>query len=195
MCNCFAGLCQYLILLPNTKWQRLITRTRAKLIIILTAIIYLLIFIPIPIYYTNFQSSTLTFICKSSYEIINIYSSYWIMIGYYFLPALLTLILFILIWYNFKQFLRRRHSIEGVVTRMMFIQLSCILISGIPAGIFVYYIMITQPINKTRLRASYEFLILVILTLCTFLSNGISFWIYLFPSKTFKRIFFQRKIF
>ncbi|CAF1429955.1 unnamed protein product [Rotaria sordida] len=88
MCNCFAGLCQYLILLPNTKWQRLITRTRAKLIIILTAIIYLLIFIPIPIYYTNFQSSTLTFICKSSYEIINIYSSYWIMIGYYFLPAL-----------------------------------------------------------------------------------------------------------
>ncbi|CAF3928191.1 unnamed protein product, partial [Rotaria sp. Silwood1] len=60
MCNCFAGLCQCLILLPNIKWQRLITRTRAKLISILTDIIYLLIFIPIPIYYTNFQSSTLT---------------------------------------------------------------------------------------------------------------------------------------
>ncbi|CAF0874056.1 unnamed protein product [Adineta steineri] len=187
MCNCFAGFCQFLILLPNTEWQRLITRTRAKLIIIFTAIIYLLIFIPIPIYNTNFQPSSATYVCKSSLQIINVYSNYWIIIGYYFMPALLTLLLFTLIWYNFQQFLRRRHCIEGVVTHMMLIQMSSILISGIPAGIFVCYIMVTQSMVKTRVRLSYEFLILVILTLFTFLTNGTSFWIYLFCSKTFRK--------
>ncbi|CAF1077533.1 unnamed protein product [Adineta steineri] len=148
MCNCFADFCQVLILLPNTEWQRLITRMRAKLIITFTAIIYLLIFIPIPIYNTNFQPSSGAYV------------------------SVLTLLLFTLIWYNFQQFLRRRHCIEGVVTRMMLIQMSSILISGIPADIFVCYIMVTQSMLKTRVRVSYEFLILVILTLFTFLTNA-----------------------
>ncbi|CAF1040986.1 unnamed protein product [Adineta steineri] len=150
MCNCFAGFCQFLILLPNTEWLRLITRTRAKLIIISIAIIYLLIFIPIPIYNTNFQPSSATYVCKSSFQIINVYSNYWIIIGYYFMPALLTLLLFTLIWYNFQQFLRRRHCIEGVVTRMILIQMSSILISGIPAAE-----EIVAPISKNEMYLDY----------------------------------------
>ncbi|UJR16753.1 hypothetical protein I4U23_003653 [Adineta vaga] len=187
MCNCFAGLCQFLILSPNTQWQRLITYTSAKLIILSTAIVYLLIFSPIPIYFTHNQTPSATYVCRSSSRIIDLYASYWIMIGYYFIPAILTFILFALIWYHFQQFLRRRHNIEGVVTRMMLIQMSTVLISGIPAGIFVCYILVTQSVVKTPLRASYEFLVLVILTLFTFLTNGSAFWIYLFCSKTFRK--------
>jgi hypothetical protein len=39
ICNCFAAFGQFLIILPQMKWQRLITRFRVQLMISLTAII------------------------------------------------------------------------------------------------------------------------------------------------------------
>ncbi|CAF1652443.1 unnamed protein product, partial [Adineta ricciae] len=144
MCYCFAGLCQFVILSPNPNWQRLLTRTRAKSIIISTATIYILIFSPLLISNTIYEITPTISVCKGSIRIINLYTSYCAIVGYYFLPALLTLVLFGLTWYNFQQFLRRQLSIEGVVTRMMLIQMSSILLSGIPTGIFVCYMLMTQ---------------------------------------------------
>jgi hypothetical protein len=188
MCNCFAAFGQFLITLPTMKWQRLITRFRAQLMILSTAIIWLLIFIPLPIYnHLIPTSSSTTFNCTNSISIMNEYLGYWIIIGYYFLPITLTFILFSLTWYNLQQLLRRRRTLDGAVTRMMLIQMSLILISGIPAGIDVCYLLSTQFIVKTPLRLVTEYLIFLILTLCTCLTNGISFWVYLFVSKTFRK--------
>jgi hypothetical protein len=83
--------------------------------------------------------------------------------------------------------LRRRRTLDGAVTRMMLIQMSVLLISGIPAGIYLSYILATQYYTKTTLILAYESLILIALTLFTYFTNGISFWIYLFASRTFRR--------
>jgi hypothetical protein len=116
-----------------------------------------------------------------------LYAAYWIIIGYYFLPIILIFILFFLTSYNLKQLLRRRRALDGAVTRMMLIQMSILLFSGIPAGFFLIYALITQYYTKTPLRLAYESVILIFLTLLTYFTNGISFWVYLFASKTFRK--------
>jgi hypothetical protein len=70
---------------------------------------------------------------------------------------------------------------------MMLIQMSILLISEIPEGICLSYLLATQYSSKTLLRLIYEYLILFVLTLFTFLTNEISFWVYLFASKTFRK--------
>ena len=187
MCHCFAAFGQFLITLPRIKWQRLLTRPRAKLMLLFTAIFWLCIFLPIPIYNTHIRTTGTTYICASARPIISLYINYWLIIGYYFLPIILTLVLFSLTWYNLKQLLRRRRSLEGAVTRMMLIQMSLILISGIPTGVHVSYIIATQYSNKIPLRLAYEYFILLVLTLCTCLTNGISFWVYFFVSRPFRK--------
>jgi len=186
MCSCFAALSQFLITSSKMTWQRLITRIRAQLMILLTAIIYLLIFIPLPIYYNPIRTTT-TVACTSSLPIISRYISYCVIVNYYFLPIVLISILFCLTWYNLKQVLRRRHRLEGAVTRMMLIQMSVLLISGIPVGIVLSYTLATQYYTKTLLRLAYEYIILLILLLFSYFTNGISFWIFLFASKTFRK--------
>ena len=187
MCHCFAAFGQFLITLPRVKWQRLITRLKAKLMLLLTATFWLCIFLPIPIYNIHVPTSATTRVCTSSRSIITTYSSYCVVIGYYFLPVVLTLVLFGLTWYNLKQLLRRRRSLEGAVTRMMLIQMSLILISGIPTGAHICYLIASQNPNKARLRLAYEYLVFFVLTLCTCLTNGISFWVYFFVSKPFRK--------
>jgi hypothetical protein len=155
--------------------------------ILFTGIIWLLIFLPLPIFYNHIPASSTTFTCKISFPIISLYGAYWIIIGYYFLPILLIFILFFLTWYNLQQLLRRRRTLDGAVTRMMLIQMSVLLISGIPAGIYLSYILATENYTKTLLRSTYEYLILLFLTLFTYFTNGISFWVYLFASKTFRK--------
>ena len=186
MCHCFAAFGQFLITLPRVKWQRLITRLKAKLMLTLTASFWLCIFLPLPIYNTHVPISATAHVCTSSRSVIAVYSAYCLVIGYYFLPIVLTLILFGLTWYNLKQLLCRRRSLEGAVTRMMLIQMSLVLISGIPTGVHVSYIIATQNSTKARLRLAYEYLIFLVLTLCTCLTNGISFWVYFFVSKPFR---------
>ena len=194
MCSCFAALGQFLITLSRIQWQRLITRIRARLMIILTAISWLLIFLPLLIYYNISLKST----CTASQSFIIVYSTYWMMIGYYLLPILIILVLFFLTWYNLRQLLRRRRSLEGVVTRMMLIQMSILLMSGIPAGIYYCYMIITQYYVKSLLRIVYEVLILLVLNFFTLFTNGLSFWVFLFASKTFRKhlkdYFFQWKL-
>ncbi|CAF3473333.1 unnamed protein product [Rotaria sp. Silwood1] len=187
MCNCFAALGQFLLTLPRAKWHRLITHIRAQIMILCTAIIWLLIFLPFPIYYIHIRSSSTTFVCTSSFSLISLYGTYWIIIGYYFLPIILIFTLFFLTWYNLQQLLRRRRRLDAAVTRMMLLQMCVLLISGIPAGFYCCYILATQYVLKTRLRLAYEYLVLLVLTLLTYLTNGISFWIYLFASKTFRK--------
>jgi hypothetical protein len=187
MCNCFTAFGQFLVTLQKIQWQRLITPIRAKLIILFTAIIWLCIFLPYVIFYNRIRTSSTTLICTMPVSIISIYGLCWILIGYYFLPILLILILFCLTWYNLKRRFRRRHSLENAITRMMLIQMSLILITGIPASICVIYALITRYYSKTNVRMAYESLVLLIVILFTLFTNGISFWVYLFVSKTFRK--------
>jgi len=199
MCNCFAALGQFLITSPKLKWQRLITHFRAKLMIVSTATIWLLILIPLPIFYYDTQTSATTISCKSSVPVVSIYASYWIIIGYYFLPIIIILILFLLTWYNLKQLLRRRRTLDGAVARMMLIQMSVLLTGGIPAGLYLSYEIATQYSTKTLLRSTIDSVILIFLAMFTYLTSGISFWIFLFGSKTFrkhiKEFILRRKLF
>lgn len=80
-----------------------------------------------------------------------------------------------------------RRRLEGAVTRMMLTQMSIILISGIPAAICVLYMLVTQYQSKNILRIVREYLASLIFNLFTFLTNGSSFWVYLFASKTFRK--------
>ncbi|CAF1370387.1 unnamed protein product [Adineta ricciae] len=187
MCHCFAALGQCLLVSQKIQWQQFLTRLKAKLIIITTAMIWLLIFVPLPIYNNLIQISSGTYSCRNSLQIISLYINYWVIIGYYLLPTLLILILFILTWYNLRQLLQRRRNIEGVITRMMLIQMFVILLCGIPAAICIIYLLSTSNMSKTRLRSSYESTMNLIFTLLTFLTNGISFWIYLFTSQSFRK--------
>ena len=183
----FCRFWSILITLPDFNWQRLITRLRAKLMLILTALFWLLIFLPSVIDYHHVQtSSSTTSVCTVSTS-INTYSTYCIMVGYYFLPILFILILFGLTWYNLRRLLRRRRSLEGSVTRMMLIQMCVILISGIPAGVFVAYILAVQNVSKSLLRTVQEYIASLSVVLLTYLTTGISFWIYLFASKQFRK--------
>ncbi|CAF1182568.1 unnamed protein product [Rotaria sordida] len=187
MCICFSAFGQCLLTLPKIKWQRLITRIRAQLMILFTAIIWLIIFLPLSIFSNQIQISATTSTCTVTVPIISVYAAYWVIIGYYFLPIILLLILFCLTWYNLKQLLRRRRNLESAMTRMMLIQMSVILISGIPASICIIYSLATKYSTKTYLRLVYESVIFLAFVLFTFFTNGISFWIYLFVSKTFRK--------
>jgi hypothetical protein len=152
-----------------------------------TAIVWLLIFLSLPIYYNHIRTSSTTITCTSSLPTIVVYGTYWIIIGYYFLSIVLIFFLFFLTWYNLRQLLRRHRTLDGAVTRMMLIQMSVLLLNGIPAGLYLSYLLATQYYTKTILTLTYEYLILIILTLFTFFTNGISFWIYLFASKIFRK--------
>ncbi|CAF1199350.1 unnamed protein product [Rotaria sordida] len=187
ICICFSALDQFLLTLPRIKWQRLITRIRAQLMILFTAIIWLIIFLPLLIFANHIQTSATTFTCTISVPIISVYSTYWIIIGYYFLPIILILILFCLTRYNLKQFLRRRRNLESAMVRVMLIQMSVILISGIPTSICIIYSLATKYSTKTYLRSVYESVIFLAFVLFTFFTNGISFWVYLFASKVFRK--------
>ncbi|CAF1105350.1 unnamed protein product [Rotaria sordida] len=163
MCNCFAALGQFLLTLPRVRWHRLITHIRAQIMLFCTAIIWFFIFLPFPIFYIHVPLSNTTFVCTSSYPLMTRYGTYWIIIGYYFLPIILILILFCLTRYNLQQLLRRRRTLDAAVTRMMLIQMCILLISGIPAGLYLCYILATQYVAKTTLRFAYEYLILLVL--------------------------------
>jgi hypothetical protein len=52
--------------------------------IIFTGLIWLLILLPLTIFYNLIKISPTTFSCKSSRPIISLYAVYWIIIGYYF---------------------------------------------------------------------------------------------------------------
>ena len=96
MCNCFAALGQFLITSRKIKWQRLMTRMRARLMILFTAISWLFILIPLPIFYDHIQTPSTTISCTTSIQIIASYNTYCTIIGYYFLPIILIFILFFL---------------------------------------------------------------------------------------------------
>ncbi|UJR19466.1 hypothetical protein I4U23_022597 [Adineta vaga] len=187
MCHCFAALGQCLLVSQTILWQQFLTRTKTKVIIIITAIIWLLIFIPLPLFNHLVRTVSGTFSCRNSLQIISAYANYWIVVGYYLLPTLLIFILIILTFYYLRQLLQRRRHIEGVITRMMLIQMFVILLSGIPAATCAIYSIVTMKVPKTRLRSSYEATIYLIFILLTFLTNGASFWIYLFTSATFRK--------
>ncbi|UJR07279.1 hypothetical protein I4U23_011567 [Adineta vaga] len=187
ICSCFAALSQFLITSSNIQWQGLITWIRAQFMMLLTAIICLLIFIPLPIYYNHIPTSSTTISCATAHPVISLYSGYSIIVIFYFLPIIVISILFCLTWYNLKHNLRRHRQIDGAVTRMMLIQMSVLLISGIPTGGFLSYLLATQYYTKPLLRLAYEYIIILILLLFSFLTNGISFWVFIFASKTFRK--------
>lgn len=115
------------------------------------------------------------------------YTSYWLVFGYYFIPIIIILIFFCLTSYNLKRYLIKNRNLENSVVRMMLIQMSLLILSGIPAAGFILYILITQFQSRTLLRLFYENLINLVLTLFTFLTSRISFWVYLFVSKSFRK--------
>ena len=186
MCYSFTAFGQFLITSPKIRWQRLITQFRAQMMILFSSIVWLLIFVPLPIYYKYIRAPSSSS-CRITDPNLTIYATYCLVIGYYILPIVSISILFCLTWYNLKQLLRRRRILEGAVTRMMLIQMSVILSSGIPASIFTIYVLATQYTTKSLLRSVYEALINLAFSLFTFLTNGISFWVYLFASKIFRK--------
>jgi hypothetical protein len=186
MCNCFAALGQFLITLPQIRWHRLITRVRAQLMILFTALVWLLIFSPLVIHYTLIPTSSTTFVCSSPALITN-YGNCWVIVGYYFLPMILTVVFFSLTWYNLMRLRRRLRRLDAAVTRMMLIEMSILLANGIPASGFLSYLLATLHVVKTTQRSLYETLILYIVILTTFLTNGVSFWVCLIASSAFRK--------
>ena len=182
MCNCFAALGQFLITLPQIRWHRLITRVRAQLMILLTALVWLLIFLPLAIFYTV----TPAFTCSSTVMITN-YGNCWEIVGFYFIPMLVTVIFFSLTWYNLTRLRRRLRRLDAAVTRMMLIQMSILLVNGIPSSGFLVYLLATVYVVKPVIQTLYEFLILFLVILTTMVTNGASFWVYLIASSAFRR--------
>ena len=187
MCGSFVALQQYLLTLPRVKWHRLITHKRARYIIVLALFIWLLIFSPLVIFYTHISTSPTVVVCTSPIPVIVLYGTYWLIVGFYFLPIALISILSSLTWYNLKQLRRRHRALDAAVTRMMLIQTCVLFFNGIPGSIYYCYSLATQQVTKSLLRTIYEYIIFVILTLATFLTNSSAFWIYFIVSSTFRR--------
>jgi len=103
------------------------------------------------------------------------------------MPILVILVFFCFTGYNLKRYLINNRSLENSVIRMMLIQMSLLMLSGIPAAGFVIYFIITQYQSRTLLRSYWESFIYILLTLFTFVTNGTSFWIYLLASKSFRK--------
>ncbi len=187
MCSSFVALQQYLLTLPRVRWHRLITHKRAQYMIVLALLVWLLIFLPLVIFYTHIPASSTVVTCTSPIPAMVLYGTYWLIVGFYFLPIAMISILFSLTWHNLKQLRRRHRALDAAVTRMMLIQTCVLLFNGIPGSIFYCYSLATQHVTKSLLRTVYEYLIFVILTLATFLTNSSAFWIYLIASSTFRR--------
>jgi hypothetical protein len=185
-CNCFASLGQFLITLPQIRWHRLITRVRAQLMILLTALVWLLIFLPLAIFYKLTPASSTTFTCSST-AMITAYGNCWEIVGFYFIPMIVTFIFFSLTWYNLARLRRRVRRLDAAVTRMMLIQMSILLVNGIPPSGFLIYLLATVYVVKPVIQSLYEFLVLFIVILTTFVTNGASFWVYLIASSAFRR--------
>jgi len=183
MCNCFAALGQYLITLPRARWHRLITRVRALIMILLTAFFWLSLFFPLVV---SFTLGTTSNTCSASPLITN-YGSCCQIIGYYLLPMILIVICFCLTRANLTRIRRRFRTLDAAVTRMMLIQMSILLINGIPSASFLIYLLATIYVPKTQLQSIYEILITYIVILAAFVTNGSSFWIYITASTAFRK--------
>jgi hypothetical protein len=140
----------------------------------------------IVIHYTLIPTSSTTFVCSSPALITN-YGNCWVIVGYYFLPMILTVVFFSLTWYNLMRLRRRLRRLDAAVTRMMLIEMSILLANGIPASGFLSYLLATLHVVKTTQRSLYETLILYIVILTTFLTNGVSFWVCLIASSAFRK--------
>jgi hypothetical protein len=199
MCGIFLALEQYLLTLTRIKWHRLITRNRARYMIVSALLIWLLIFLPLVIFYTHIRMSPTTVTCTGFFPVIVFYGTYWLIVGFYFLPMIVITIFSSLTWYNLKQLRRRHRALDAAVTRMMLIQTCVLLANGIPGSIFYCYSLATKNVTKTLLRTIYEDLIFVVLTLATFFTNSSAFWVYLIASATFRKhikaFVFQHRMF
>ena len=182
MCAGLTAMGQYLITSPRIRFQRLLTRNRVRIILVLTCLMWIFIFLPLPISTQNISST-----CVQTNNFVRLYSTYWLILGYYFMPILVILVFFCFTGYNLKRYLINNRSLENSVIRMMLIQMSLLMLSGIPAAGFVIYFIITQYQSRTLLRSYWESFIYILLTLFTFVTNGTSFWIYLLASKTFRK--------
>ncbi|CAF1105885.1 unnamed protein product [Rotaria sp. Silwood1] len=182
-CVCLASIDRFLITSRNVRYRHLFTVQRARFIVIIFSIVYLVICMPDAIYYKEPS-------CTASASVRFIYKQF---IAYFNLSitnalSLVVLALFsILTWNNLRlSRLVRCNRFQEQVNQMMLAEFIMVLLTTIPNFLYNIYSQATQSVIKSELRLAQENLWSTVSAAINFTMHTGTFYVYVIVSRAYR---------
>lgn len=189
---CFATFNQYMITMDSVRFRQMLTRRRAMIMSVLIYCYCAILFSPSLFYYTHVINSANQTVCDVNNPIVAVYNVYNSVVIYTGIPIFVLILFSLLTWRNIRQrSIRRRSSLEKTVARMLFAQVSIVLIAAIAFCARRIYLLYTADFRKTPIQIAEDRIITNVSTLFGFSIHGFTFFIYLTISKAFRRKIFS----
>ncbi|CAM4768092.1 unnamed protein product [Rotaria magnacalcarata] len=186
-CICLAAIDRYLFSCHEIHRHQLITMKRARWAILISIFFWLSVFSSYAVFYT----SPTPLSCTIANPAFAYFASYFNLFHYSILPLSAISTFSLLTWHNLGQqpatYLRGGIRLHDQVTRMLIAQSFGILITSFPNMIWQIYTVSTNSTIKSSLQLAQNNLINTICVLIGFSTHGITFYIYLLASSTFRK--------
>ncbi|CAF2786965.1 unnamed protein product [Rotaria sp. Silwood2] len=183
-CVCLSSIDRFLITSRNVRYRHFFTVQRARFIVIIFSIVYLIICIPDAIYYKDPS-------CTASASSRFIYQQF---IAYFNLTitnalSLIVLALFsILTWNNLRlSGFVRRNRFQEQVNQMMLAEFVIVLLTTTPNFIYNIYAQVTQSVKKSELRLAQENLWSTVSAVINFTMHSGTFYVYIIVSRAYRQ--------
>ncbi|UJR18193.1 hypothetical protein I4U23_005094 [Adineta vaga] len=186
-CLTLAAVNQYLLTSRNIQHHRLINRRRAFIISFFVIVYTLGLLSPYFIYYTHIPNSINMTQCDVDNTIAASYNAYITLIIYSIGPIIILSIFSFFTWWNIRNKLVRHLTIEQSLTRLVFAQITMVLLASVGFGVRRTYSLYTLNMQKSALQIAQENVATNAFTLFSFIVYSFSFLTFFFSSKVFRQ--------
>jgi hypothetical protein len=181
-CISLASIDRYFVTSRQINRHQWITIQRARYMILIVVIFWLIAAIPNGIYYTS-PSCTIT---NSVYAL---FSPAFILTTYSTAPSLILAVFCILTWFNLHDVrarIIRTNRIQRQVNKMMIAQIFVVLLTSVPSAITQIYMLVTRTTVKSSLRQAQETLLTAALSMFGYTTHAGAFYAYLIASRSYR---------
>ncbi|CAF1529298.1 unnamed protein product [Adineta ricciae] len=186
-CLSLAAANQYLLTSRHIRHHQWINRRRALLMCLVVTIYSLGSISPNLVYYTHIKNSINQTQCDITNTIAATYNTYNGLIIYSLLPIIVLSTFSLLTWWNIRHKMIRQASIEQSLTRLVFAQITMVLLASIGFVIRRIYLLYTKDFAKNTYQIAQENVANSAFTLIGFIIHSFSFLTYLISSKPFRQ--------
>lgn len=184
---CLAIINQYLLTSRYIRYHQLITRRRSYFICFIILFYSIALLVPNFVYYKHVINSSNKTTCDISNPIAASYNAYIGIVVYCFIPIFVLSIFALLTYLNVRKLLVRQQQFEKTITRLLISQIIMVLFTTVPFVISRMYFLYTKTIWKSSLQLAQENVASSVTVLLTTSTHWMSFYVYLFASKTFRQ--------
>ncbi|CAF4061179.1 unnamed protein product [Adineta steineri] len=196
-CLGLAALNQYLLTSRDIGRHSWITRRRAVLMSLFVIIFFLGLISPNLVYYTHTKNSINMTQCVIINPTAAIYNTYNGLVIYSLLPIIILSTFSLLTWWNLRNKMVRRAEMERSLTRLVFAQITMVLLASTGYVIRRMYQLYSTNIPDDAFQVAQNNVFNSVFTLIGFIIHTFSFFTYFFSSDTFRQkilsLFFKRK--